>query len=72
MDFFKYRVKEELYDYVNDPHALKNLIGYAEYNDIIKSLRVQMYRYMKQCQDGLVDNFYRNVVIENGLEECIN
>ena len=31
VDFFKYRVTEELYDYVTDPHAKNNLIEKQEY-----------------------------------------
>ena len=68
VDFFKFRVKEELYDYVNDPHALHNLIDYAEYREMVDSLRMEMFDYMRACQDGLVDNFYHRVILENGLE----
>ena len=68
VDFFKYRVKEELYDYVSDPHALHNLIDYTEYREMLDGFRVQMFEYMRACQDGLVDNFYHRVILANGLE----
>ncbi len=68
VDFFKYRVTEELYDYVNDPHAKHNLIGQPEYRELLDRLRVRMYQYMKQSQDGLVDDFYRRIIRGNGLD----
>lgn len=67
VDFFKYRVVEELYDYVNDPHAKNNLIEQAEYREMLDNFRVRMYHYMKQSQDGLIDDFYRKVIKENHL-----
>ena len=68
VDFFKYRVTEELYDYVTDPHAKNNLIEKQEYQELLNRLRVRMYQYMKQSQDGLIDSFYQKVVKPNGLD----
>lgn len=67
VDFFKYRVTEELYDYLNDPHAKHNLIEQAEYKEMLDRFRVRMYQYMKQSQDGLVDDFYRRIIRKNNL-----
>ena len=67
VDFFKYRVTEELYDYVNDPHAKNNLIGKQEYQEMLNRFRVRMYEYMKQSQDGLIDDFYRRIIKGNNL-----
>ena len=35
---------------------------------MLDDFRVQMFHYMRACQDGLVDKFYHRVILENGLE----
>lgn len=67
VDFFKYRVTEELYDYVNDPDAKVNLIEQQEYQELLNTFRKRMYTYMKRSQDGLIDEFCRKVVRPNNL-----
>lgn len=67
VEFFQHRVTEELYDYVNDPHAKNNLIDRAEYGELVNRLRRRMFAYMVQSQDGLQDDFYRRVICPNGL-----
>ena len=45
-----------------------NLIEKQEYQELLNRLRVRMYQYMKQSQDGLIDSFYQKVVKPNGLD----
>lgn len=68
VEFFKYRVKEELYDYVNDPHAKNNLIDNEEFAEMADRFRIKMFNYMQQTQDGLLDSFYQNVIKKNRLK----
>ncbi len=61
-EFFKYRVTEELYDYLLDPHALNNLAGKPEYCDILRHMRRRMHEYMRESKDGLIDDFYQKIL----------
>ena len=59
---FQYRVKEELYDFQLDPHALNNLVDLPEYRDILDRMRKRMYEYMLESKDGLADDFNKKVI----------
>lgn len=54
---FQYRVKEELYDFANDPDALVNLIHRPEYGDIAKDLRLQLLYVMSSTHDPIADSY---------------
>ncbi len=61
VNFFKYRVTEELYDYSLDPQALCNLAEYPEYQQLLIRMRQRMHEYMEASQDPLIDDFCRKV-----------
>ena len=51
--FFLYRVKEELYDYENDPNALRNLVGRSEYEPVLRRLRKALSDFLERIGDPL-------------------
>lgn len=42
---------EELFDCVNDPHELNNLVGQAEYKEKLEELRKEMDRWLEEIGD---------------------
>ena len=54
---FKYRVKEEFYDFRNDPDALNNLIDDPKYQEEIKKKRKALADWMKETNDPLLDHY---------------
>lgn len=54
---FKYRVKEEFYDFKNDPDALHNLIDDPHYQNQIREKRKELKHWMKKTNDPLLKQF---------------
>lgn len=54
---FRYRVPEELYDIVDDPGSLTNLIDSAPHQGILAQLRTAMHDRMVACNDPLLPAF---------------
>lgn len=42
---------EELFDVVNDPHEINNIINDPEYADVLKKLRTEMDRWLNEIHD---------------------
>jgi len=59
LDLFDHRIKEEFYDYENDPDALNNLIDVPKYANEINELRAAMREIMVESNDPLLDVFDR-------------
>jgi len=57
--FYINRVPEELYDYENDPHALRNLINDPDYSKVLKQLTAKLERSMVKTHDPAL-NAFRN------------
>ncbi|MCF7847642.1 MAG: sulfatase [Kiritimatiellales bacterium] len=57
IELFRYRVPEELYDIVNDPGSLTNLIASAAHQGILAELRTAMRTRMVQSTDPLLPAF---------------
>ncbi len=55
--FFLYRVPEELYDFSADPDALKNLANDPAYKENVKSMRKELFDWMKQTGDPIEKEF---------------
>ena len=51
VELFRHRVKEEFYDFKNDPNALKNLIDDPAYSNKINEFRERMIQAMKHYND---------------------
>jgi N-sulfoglucosamine sulfohydrolase len=51
VELYRHRVKEEFYDFVKDPDALKNLIDDPAYADKINEFRGMMLEAMQQYND---------------------
>lgn len=51
VQLYRYRVKEEFYDFENDPNALNNLIDDPAYKSEIESFKGLMLTYMKKYRD---------------------
>ena len=56
-DYWKFREVEELYDYENDPNALKNLIYDPKYKEVVKELRTALEKHMKTTNDYVLKAF---------------
>lgn len=56
-DHWKFREVEELYDYENDPNALKNLIYDPKYKEVVKELRTALEKQMKTTNDYILKAF---------------
>lgn len=54
---FDFRVREELYDYSQDPDGLHNLIDDPNYADDLHRLRRQLARWMRETKDPLLSTF---------------
>jgi len=54
---FDHRVLEEFYDFKNDPNALNNLIGDAEFQDEIVEMRAALAERMKATGDPALEAF---------------
>ncbi|MCC9602480.1 sulfatase [Stieleria sp. JC731] len=57
LDFFQHGVREEFYDYENDPDALVNLIDDPRYQKEIAEHRAAMRRQMEQSGDHMLQAF---------------
>ncbi len=51
VEFYRHRPVEELYDYEQDPYALKNLSGDAKFKEKLKEMREKMLAWMKDKGD---------------------
>jgi len=54
---FRYRAPEELYDIVNDPGSLTNLIGSMAHQGVLTEMRAAMRKRMVECNDPLLPAF---------------
>jgi len=59
---FQYRVREELYEFEKDPHALVNLVDDPVYGDVLKKMRSEMARTMAISKDPLLAPFTKDVL----------
>ena len=59
VEFFKYRVPEEFYDYSKDPNALNNLIDDPKDQDKIREMKEELLENMKKTDDPLYEKFKR-------------
>jgi len=57
MDLYKFRIPEELYDFINDPDGLVNLINDPDLQDEKKRLKELLYSEMKNSDDPLLNEF---------------
>lgn len=62
VQMYEYRVKEELYDYRDDPNALHNLIDSPAHQSRLQEFRARMQRYMEQSGDELLPAFEEQVL----------
>lgn len=60
VEFYQYRIREELYDFIEDPDALCNLAGTVEYGTVQDQLRKEMERYIVETGDEIADFFYED------------
>lgn len=60
---FQYRVKEEFFDYEQDPHALKNLVDDPKYAKQVSDYRQRMRRRMVALKDPLLKQFANEVLV---------
>jgi len=59
VDLYKFREREEFYDFENDPDALNNLIDDPAYMEEIEEFRKMMLYFMKKHRDPAMEA-YRN------------
>lgn len=60
--------KEFLFDNINDPYQMNNLINNAEYKDILNKLKDNMHKEMERIGDDFEANsFYRRHWIKNRI-----
>lgn len=60
--FYEYRVREELYDYKEDPDALYNLFDNPDYNGLLEEFRRKMYDYLITTKDELLVSFENDII----------
>lgn len=65
----QYRVKEELFDYVNDPDALCNLINEPDYREMAGDFRKKMQAYMRSTGDELLSAFLKDIETEEATTQ---
>lgn len=65
VNFYLNRVKEELYDYKKDPHALCNLAEQPEYHVMMTAFRKSMHQYMEESKDELLEKFTNDIKMED-------
>ena len=58
---YQFRVKEELFDYENDPDALENLADRPEYSQMVRDMRSKMREYMETSGDELLPQFLKDM-----------
>ncbi len=66
---FKYRVKEELYDFERDPNALQNLIDESHLEHICQELKEKLYKHLLTTQDPIAETFYKEVIVNKPSEK---
>ncbi|SFJ76377.1 Arylsulfatase A [Paenibacillus sp. UNC496MF] len=59
--FFQYRVREELYDFEQDPDALVNLIDEPEYRQQLADFQSDMLNMMESTGDPLTQTFQEHL-----------
>ncbi|MGN0851677.1 MAG: sulfatase [Candidatus Ornithospirochaeta sp.] len=69
VDFFRYRVPEEFYDFQKDPDALHNLIDDPEYREEVDMLRRKLNEYMEKYKDPLLEKYHTDAY-DNRIEDC--
>lgn len=62
--FYRYRVREELYDTVADPDALHNLADDPAHRDTLRHFRRRMRTYMEDTRDELLPTFLQQINFE--------
>jgi N-sulfoglucosamine sulfohydrolase len=48
---YQHRPEAELYDIINDPFEMTNLVNNPQYSDIIKKMRKKLFKWMKEQGD---------------------
>ena len=51
---------DELYDLKNDPHEMVNLINKPELKNVIKDLRVRLYKHLVKTEDDHAIKLFRD------------
>ncbi len=69
VDLLKFRVKEELYDFGQDPDALNNLINEAEMKEKKLELKKLLMAEMKRSDDPLFNEFKERFMDESSLNK---
>lgn len=64
VDMFDYRVREEFYDFNNDPDGLNNLIDDSEYQNKINEIKTKLLAKMRGSDDPLAETFANEMGIE--------
>lgn len=59
---FQYRVKEEFFDYANDPAALRNLIDDPKHQKTVNEFRKRMQMRMQKLKDPLQARFEKEII----------
>ena len=54
---FQYRVKEELYDFAQDPNARRNLAGDPAHKEVVEKMRKQLVELLKESGDPELELF---------------
>jgi N-sulfoglucosamine sulfohydrolase len=57
VNLYKYRVREEFYNFKNDPDGLTNLIDDPVYSGMINEFRDRMLIEMKKCKDPAYETY---------------
>ena len=66
------KVPEELYDYQNDPDALRNLAGNPDYNQLLNDRRARLLAHMEQTGDPQLDHYRQQITKSSKANESGN
>jgi arylsulfatase A-like enzyme len=55
--WFKNKDQEYLFDMVNDPYEMHNLINVSEYGEVVKKLKQRHYRYLMEINYDYSANY---------------
>ncbi|UCD29325.1 MAG: sulfatase [Planctomycetota bacterium] len=68
VQFFEYRVVEELYDYEVDPCALNNLVDDPQHEQLLQQYRAEMLDKMESVNDPLADTFAEYIALPGDFD----
>ena len=69
VDFFRYRCREEFYDFSADPDALHNLIDDPAYQEEVAWFRNRLKKFMDDTQDPELPE-YRTAAYDERIRQC--